>query len=82
MLSIENLLFYILMFPIIGILILLLIPSREEKLLKVIALNFSCFPFPFFLFLDSTFSAFFENHFENKSLCPALYNNIEEKKHR
>jgi len=33
------------MFPIFGILILLLVPSREEKLLKLIALNFSCFPF-------------------------------------
>jgi len=45
MFFVENLLFYILMFPIFGILILLLVPAREEKLLKLIALNFSCFSF-------------------------------------
>jgi proton-translocating NADH-quinone oxidoreductase chain M len=45
MLDIQNLLLYILMFPIFGILILLLIPAREEKLLKIVALNFSCFSF-------------------------------------
>lgn len=45
MLDIKNLLIYILMFPIFGILILLLIPAREEKLLKTVALNFSCFSF-------------------------------------
>jgi len=39
------------MFPIFGILLLLLIPSREEKLLKRIALNFSCFSFVGSLFL-------------------------------
>jgi proton-translocating NADH-quinone oxidoreductase chain M len=39
MLSINNLLLYILLFPIFGILILLFIPSKEEHLLKVIALN-------------------------------------------
>lgn len=42
---IENLLFYVLMFPIFGILLLLLVPSREEKLLKLIALNFACLSF-------------------------------------
>jgi len=45
MFEIKNLLLYILMFPIIGILILLLIPTREEKLLKTVALNFSCLSF-------------------------------------
>jgi proton-translocating NADH-quinone oxidoreductase chain M len=45
MLNIQNLLLYILMFPIFGILLLLLIPAREEKLLKTVALNFSCFSF-------------------------------------
>jgi proton-translocating NADH-quinone oxidoreductase chain M len=39
MLSIKNLLIYILLFPIFGILILLIIPAKEEKLLKFIALN-------------------------------------------
>lgn len=45
MVFVENLLFYILMFPIFGILTLLLIPAREEKLLKLISLSFSCFSF-------------------------------------
>ena len=45
MFSIKNLLIYTLIFPIIGILILLVIPTRKEKLLKIIALNFSCFSF-------------------------------------
>jgi hypothetical protein len=37
----ENLLVYILVFPIFGILLLLLLSSRNDKLLKSIALNFS-----------------------------------------
>jgi proton-translocating NADH-quinone oxidoreductase chain M len=45
MINIQNLLFYTLMFPIIGILMLVLIPTREEKLLKIVALNFSCLAF-------------------------------------
>ena len=45
MFDIKHLLLYILMFPIFGILILLLIPAREEKLLKTVALNFSCLSF-------------------------------------
>lgn len=45
MFYIENLLIYILVFPIIGILLLLFIPNRQEKLLKLIALNFSCLSF-------------------------------------
>jgi len=45
MFDIKSLLLYILMFPIFGILLLLLIPAREEKLLKIVALNFSCFSF-------------------------------------
>lgn len=48
---IKNLLVYILMFPIFGILILLLMPAREEKLLKLIALNSSCLSFLGSLFL-------------------------------
>lgn len=39
MLSVKNLLIYILLFPIFGILMLLVIPAREERLLKFIALN-------------------------------------------
>jgi hypothetical protein len=37
----ENLLVFIIAFPIVGILILLFIPSAKEKLLKDIALNCS-----------------------------------------
>jgi proton-translocating NADH-quinone oxidoreductase chain M len=45
MLSFKNLLVYILIFPVFGILILLLIPARKEKLLKIVALNFACLSF-------------------------------------
>lgn len=45
MLSIENLLIYIILFPIIGIFLLLFIPFRNERLLKFVALNFSCLSF-------------------------------------
>lgn len=45
MFSLKNLLIYILMFPIFGILILFLLPSKEEKLLKLVALNSSCLSF-------------------------------------
>jgi hypothetical protein len=41
----ENLLVFTLLFPIIGILLLLFIPSGKEKLLKSIALSFSGFSF-------------------------------------
>lgn len=42
MFSYCNLLISTLTFPLIGILFLLFVPSRETKLLKQIALNFSC----------------------------------------
>ena len=45
MLNSQNLLLYILIFPIIGILFLLIIPVREERLLKFVSLNFSCIAF-------------------------------------
>lgn len=45
MLNVKNLIIYILLFPIFGILLLLCIPSRHEKLLKLIALNSSCLSF-------------------------------------
>jgi proton-translocating NADH-quinone oxidoreductase chain M len=45
MFSINNLLIYILLFPIFGILLLAIAPSGEEKLLKIIALNASCLSF-------------------------------------
>jgi len=45
MLSIENLLVYILICPIFGILLLLFIPSSKERLLKIIALNSACLSF-------------------------------------
>ena len=56
MLLTENLLVYVLLSPIIGILLLLLIPSREKQLLKFIALNASCFSFIGSLILWGSFS--------------------------
>jgi proton-translocating NADH-quinone oxidoreductase chain M len=41
----KNLLIYILLFPIFGIFLLILVPAREEKLLKLIALQTSCLSF-------------------------------------
>ena len=51
----QNLLVSILLFPIIGILFLLLISSRETRLLKFIALNFTCFSFISSLILWGSF---------------------------
>jgi proton-translocating NADH-quinone oxidoreductase chain M len=45
MFSVEYLLCYILLFPIFGVLTLLLLPAKEEKLLKIVALNFSFLAF-------------------------------------
>jgi proton-translocating NADH-quinone oxidoreductase chain M len=45
MLEVKNLLIYILMFPIFGILLLLFLPARNEKLLKIVALNSACLSF-------------------------------------
>lgn len=47
----ENLLLYILIFPLLGVLTLILIPSQKKKLLKILALHFSCLPFIGFLFI-------------------------------
>lgn len=56
MLITHNLLILTLLFPIIGILILLLIPAREERLLKFVALNSACFSFISSLFVWGSFS--------------------------
>ena len=45
----ENLLVYILIFPLIGILCIILV--KEKALSKIFALNFSCLPFIGFLFI-------------------------------
>ena len=45
MLDVKNLLIYILMFPIFGILLLLFLPARNKKLLKIVALNSACLSF-------------------------------------
>ena len=45
MLLISKLLTLVLIFPLIGILLLLLIPSYDKKLLKLVSLNFSCINF-------------------------------------
>ncbi len=47
----SHLLISILFFPVFGILLLLLVPSSEEKLLKTIALNASCMSFTGSLFI-------------------------------
>ena len=56
MLVTQNLLVYVLLFPIIGILLLFLIPSRQTRLLKFIALNSACFSFISSLVLWGGFS--------------------------
>ena len=56
MLFTQNLLIYVLVFPIIGILLLCLVPSRETRLLKFIALNSTCFSFIGSLLLWAGFS--------------------------
>jgi len=45
MFNLKNLLLYILMFPILGVILLLFIPSKNEKQLKVVALNASFLSF-------------------------------------
>lgn len=52
----QNILYYTTMIPIIGIVILLFINSDQKKILKIIALNFSCLPFISFLFVWSGFN--------------------------
>jgi proton-translocating NADH-quinone oxidoreductase chain M len=53
---VQDLLVYLLVFPIIGILLLIFTPSRETKLLKFIALNFASFSFLWSLFLWGSFN--------------------------
>ena len=48
----ENILIYTSLIPLIGILLLLCINSENQKLLKVVALNFSTFPFLIFVLLS------------------------------
>ena len=47
----ENILIYTSFIPLIGILLLLCINSENKKLLKVVALNFSAFPFLIFVLM-------------------------------
>ena len=56
MLFTKNILLYVLLFPIIGILLLLFIPSRETRLLKFVALNSACFSFIGSLILWGSFA--------------------------
>lgn len=53
---IKNLLYYILFFPIFGILFLIVIPYNKKKLLKIVALNFTCLSFTHSLLLWFFFS--------------------------
>jgi len=43
--NINNLLLYTISFPLLGVLILLFIPQKKEKLMKLVALNFSFYSF-------------------------------------
>jgi proton-translocating NADH-quinone oxidoreductase chain M len=45
MLYIKNILIFMLITPALGVLLLIMVPSRKEKILKFIALNFSCLTF-------------------------------------
>ena len=47
----ENILIYTALIPLIGILLLLCINSEHQKLLKIVALNFSTFPFLIFVLM-------------------------------
>ncbi len=47
----QNILFYTSLIPLIGILLLIFINPEQQKLLKIVALNFSCLPFLSFLFI-------------------------------
>jgi len=47
----QNILIYTSFIPLIGILLLIFISSEQQKLLKVVALNFSAFPFLIFVFI-------------------------------
>jgi NADH-quinone oxidoreductase subunit M len=58
MFVIKKLLFFILIFPIIGVLLLFLVPKRETRLLKFIALNSTCFSFIGSLLLWGGFNKF------------------------
>ena len=47
----QDILFYTSFIPLIGILLLIFIRPEQQKLLKVVALNFSAFPFLIFLII-------------------------------
>ena len=51
----ENLLIYLLNLPVLGVLILIVIPANKRHLLKVIALSFSSLPFFGFLIVWAFF---------------------------
>lgn len=47
----QNILVYTSFIPLIGILLLTFVSSEQQKLLKIVALNFSAFPFLIFVFI-------------------------------
>ncbi len=51
----QNILFYTSLIPLIGILLLLFINSEQQKLMKIVALNFSTLPFLSFLLIWGAF---------------------------
>lgn len=52
----NNILLIIILFPIIGVLLILFIKSKQKRIIKLIALNFSSFSFIGFLYLWSCFN--------------------------
>jgi len=51
----QNILFYITLIPLIGILILLFLKEQQRRLIKIVSLNFSSLPFIGLLFVWSGF---------------------------
>ena len=74
----QNILFYTSIIPIIGILLLLFINSEQQKVLKIVALNFSSLPVLIFLFIWGGFKKSIGTfQFVSKILCiPVLNINI------
>jgi proton-translocating NADH-quinone oxidoreductase chain M len=65
----ENLLVYISVLPLIGVLFLMFIPSKNSKLLKITALNFSSLPFLGFLLVW----AYFKNSIAQFQFVTKIY---------
>ena len=56
----QDILFYTSLIPLIGIFLLIFINPEQQKLLKIVALNFSTIPFIVFLFVWGGFKNLLE----------------------